>query len=348
MAIVKHGSNAIETESVEMELLKPIFAIGKQEMKHLILSIIETKAVPCWMFATITLAEILIGITREIGKTLIHIFHRMTMYNIHYHRKSISMSLINECFQFLGSSETATRSKEIAYMIAKASIVRMLLNSHHLNTIISRLHDTRENILSKFVVCSHFLLSLRHSDMAFIDEQGVAFNFVFRILPHVWNFRIPHLRTEQIRSGILYYTIGPRRNAKTFSSVPMNAEFVVIAMFQSFQGKINFPILRPTDSVHGILARFFPSIEITYHIYAGCVGCPLTKHPLHLRFLTFHGRRDRLLMQAKIHIPRSKIIQCDFAFFGNTIKFIFHSLMTTIDSILIWLQVNIILDKFQR
>ena len=43
VAVIKHRSHPIETETVEMELFQPVFAIGQQEMYHFIFSIVKTK-----------------------------------------------------------------------------------------------------------------------------------------------------------------------------------------------------------------------------------------------------------------------------------------------------------------
>ncbi len=42
VVIIQHRGYSIEAETIEAELLKPIFAIGEQEVEHLIFAIIET------------------------------------------------------------------------------------------------------------------------------------------------------------------------------------------------------------------------------------------------------------------------------------------------------------------
>ena len=46
VAVVEHGGDAVEAESVEMELSEPVTTIGKQEVNHLILTIVETERIP--------------------------------------------------------------------------------------------------------------------------------------------------------------------------------------------------------------------------------------------------------------------------------------------------------------
>ena len=63
MTIVKHRSNAVKTETVKMEFLKPIFTIAQQEMHNLILTIVKTQAIPCGMLMPVTWIKILVRIT---------------------------------------------------------------------------------------------------------------------------------------------------------------------------------------------------------------------------------------------------------------------------------------------
>ena len=60
-----------------MKLVKPIFTVGKQEMHHLILTIIEAERVPLIMLTTVSWIEILIWIATEIAKSFILILHGM-------------------------------------------------------------------------------------------------------------------------------------------------------------------------------------------------------------------------------------------------------------------------------
>ena len=43
VAVVEHGSDTIEAIAIEMEFLKPVLAVGKQEMEHLVVAIVEAK-----------------------------------------------------------------------------------------------------------------------------------------------------------------------------------------------------------------------------------------------------------------------------------------------------------------
>ena len=43
MAVIQHGRYTIETETIEMILFKPEFAIRQEKVQHFVLAIIETK-----------------------------------------------------------------------------------------------------------------------------------------------------------------------------------------------------------------------------------------------------------------------------------------------------------------
>ena len=89
-----------------MEFRQPILTIGKQEMNDLVFAIIKAQAVPSGMLVTLSLIEVLIGVTCKISKTLYLILDSMGMNNIHDYSHSVLMGLVNELLQLLRSTET--------------------------------------------------------------------------------------------------------------------------------------------------------------------------------------------------------------------------------------------------
>ena len=150
MTIVKHGSYAIETETIKFELFQPIFAVGKQVVDDLILAIIETKGIPCWMFTTTSLHEVLATITGKVSQAFNLVLHGMRMHNVHDDSNAHLMRLVNEFLQFFWCTETAGRGKEVADMIAKRAIIGMFCHSHHLNGIIAIFLDSWQDVVLKF------------------------------------------------------------------------------------------------------------------------------------------------------------------------------------------------------
>ena len=77
MAVVQHGRHTIEAETIEVELLKPILTVGKQEVQHIVLAIVEAERIPCWMLMTVAWIEELIRITGKVAQTFDLVLHGM-------------------------------------------------------------------------------------------------------------------------------------------------------------------------------------------------------------------------------------------------------------------------------
>ena len=279
VTVIQHGSHAIKTEAIEMELLHPILAIGKQEVNHLILTIIKAEAVPCRMLTAVTLAEILARVTGKVAQSLVFILHGMAVYDIHHHGDSHGVSLIDERLQLLGCAKTTAGSKEVAYMITETAIIRMFLYSHYLYAIVTLLSHTRQYIVAEFHIRAHLLLILSHTDMAFVDEQGIGIGFELICLPYIGLLGRPSLSTEYLCLGILHYTIDPCRYAFSLSTFPMNTQFEERAMLEGLVLNLYFPISRLRYTLHGKLGTLLPTIEVTYDEDFCCIGSPFTQYP---------------------------------------------------------------------
>src|SRR5574344_1011146 len=143
-----------------MELIKPELTIRQKKMYYSIFPIIEAQTIPSRMLPTLTGIEILIRITCNITKTFHFIFYSMTMDNVHDHGYTMLMGRINKFFEFFGSSETTGCCEKTTHMVTKTSIIRMFLNRHYLNAIVSVLDDSRKNILLKLPIGAYFLCIL--------------------------------------------------------------------------------------------------------------------------------------------------------------------------------------------
>ena len=112
MTVIKHRRDAIETEAVEMKLLKPVLAVGQKEMDDVILAIVETQAVPRRMLMPIARIEILVRVACEVSQTLYLVLHGMRVDYVHNHRDALLVCRVNEGFKFFRSAEAARRSEE--------------------------------------------------------------------------------------------------------------------------------------------------------------------------------------------------------------------------------------------
>ena len=73
------------------------------------------------------------------------------MYDVHHHGDSHPVSLVHQVLEFVRGSETRTHGEEIRNLVAEGTIVRMFLERHYLNCVISKLLDPRKHIQAEFV-----------------------------------------------------------------------------------------------------------------------------------------------------------------------------------------------------
>lgn len=62
-------------------------------------------------------------------------------------------------------------------MITETSIVRMLLDSHDLNTVITGFGYTGKYLFTKLIVSTNLLFLLGHADMTFVNQQRISRRF---------------------------------------------------------------------------------------------------------------------------------------------------------------------------
>ena len=168
-----------------MILFHPIAAVREQEMDYLIFAIVEAEAVPCWMLVPIARIEELVGIAAEIAQSFHLILDGMRMYDVHDYCHTIFMCGVYHLLKVFRCTETARGSKERTDMIAKRTIVWMLLYGHHLYAVISVCHHPGQHILCKLLIGAHLLGILRHAHMALIDEQWRLVGFEFLFLEYI-------------------------------------------------------------------------------------------------------------------------------------------------------------------
>ena len=126
-------------------------------------------------------------------------------------------------------------------MIAKRAIIWMLLYCHNLQTIVAVCNNSWKNVLSKLFVRANSLSILRHTDMAFVYEQRICAWFEIFYLELVRICGIPHLGTEYLCVFVLYNSSAPCWNSFSASSVPINAQFIKVAVFHGVFRQKDFP-----------------------------------------------------------------------------------------------------------
>ena len=106
MVVIEHRGYAIEAEAVKLILFEPELAVGEEEMKHTVLSIVEAERIPSRMFATLVAIEIEVVGTVKTAETLHFILHGMRMHDIHYHGNPHLMRFINQTLKIVRRAET--------------------------------------------------------------------------------------------------------------------------------------------------------------------------------------------------------------------------------------------------
>ena len=279
MTIVKHRGHTVETETVETIFLKPILAVGKQEVQHLVLSIVETKAVPSRMLTTLTLAEVLTWVAGKVCQAFHLVLHCMAMNNIHHYSNAHAVSRINQRLQFVGRAEATAGSKETAYVVTETAIIGMLLYGHNLNAVVTVGCNTRKNLITELYISANLFLVLSHTNVALIDKQRICRRTELLHLPLIGLLRIPYLSTENMRLGRLDNSSSPSRNTFSLTTLPMHNQFIERTMLEGLVLYLDFPVsCRTLHALHRIAGAFLPSVEIANNINLGGIGCPFAKH----------------------------------------------------------------------
>ena len=163
-------------------------------------------------------------------------------------------------------------------MIAKRAVVRMLLDSHYLDAVVAIGNDSWQHILLKLSICAHLLSVLRHTDVAFVDEEWGSGWLESLLLPCVW-FCVPYLCREYLCLLVLHHSLCPSRNTLAVSAVPINVHFIKVAMLHSLSRQFELPVFGALYALCSILVALLPIVEIAYEIDVGSVRSPLAKHP---------------------------------------------------------------------
>ena len=115
--------------------------------------------------------KILIFSAIPVVYTLITVLYSMRMHQINHNFYLESMGFIDEFFELLWSAEPTGNSEKIANMIAKGTIVRMLKDSHYLNSVIAKFSDIGKNILLKIIKVMYFGINTSHPNMTLINFE---------------------------------------------------------------------------------------------------------------------------------------------------------------------------------
>ena len=334
MVVIKHRGDSVETETVETEFLKPVLAVGEQEMEHGVLAIVEQQGVPRGMLAASVAIEVEVVAAVKTSQSLHFIFHGVGVYDIHDHGYAETMRLVYESLKIIGRTESGAGGIEAAYVIAERTIVGMLLNGHDLDGIIAIGRYARKSLLAELVVGAHTFLLLGHSYVALIYKERLGVGREFAHLEFIGIFRGIDLGGEYLGVGVLHNSVGIRGDTFSLATVPGNKHLEEIAVVEGIFRKRQFPhsVLR---AVEFVFIGGLPSGECTDEPYLAGIGCILPEHPSPLR----------KMVQTIEFICVGEVGERTAGVRRELIKFSDHILMTALDSRLERLEPGVIAEN---
>ena len=218
-------------------------------------------------------------------------------------------------------------------MVSERTVIRMLLNCHNLNTIVSVFLDSWQYILTELIVCAHLFGILSHSDMALVYKQRRLVGLELCLLPFI-RFGIPNLCREYLCLLILNHTSSPSRDTFTHSTVPIYMHLEQIAMLDSFLREFQLPIASLVNTLSAITLALGPAIEVAYQINCSSVRSPFTEHPSTL-----------CLVQAIVFMSVSKIRKFCLSIISQRVEFPQSMVVTSLDSLFVRLKISIIFNQ---
>ncbi|EJX08615.1 membrane protein [gut metagenome] len=259
----------------------------------------------------------------------------MTLNHIHNHGNAILMRLINQLLQIFWRTETTGSSKETADMVTKTAIIRMFLQCHNLQAVVTLFNDTRQDIFSKFIIGTYLFGILSHTDMAFINQQWIALWLESLLLEYIFLLGIPYLCAEDLGLFILHDTTAPCRNAFTASTFPIHLHLIEVEVLHGLSWQLDFPIARIAYRLEAVLFIFLPAIEITDEIDCRSIWRPFAEDPL-----------TRSTMQTEVHVSVCKFRQGLFST-SQFLHLVKHMVMTSLNGIIIGFEPWIVLNDFK-
>ena len=188
------------------------------------------------------------------------------------------MGGVDQGLEFFRRAEAAAQGEEIRHLVAEAPVVGMLLQGHDLQSVVSRLDDTRKHLLPEFGERSHLLFLGTHADVHLVDERIGDLRTAF-LTPAIGFLRFPDLGAEKLRIGVLH--AAGRIGGDAFSPAPgpFDEPFVEVAVRYLFRGHAQFPV-PSAKRLQGPLLIAVPGVEISQQIDFRGIGRPLPEHPL--------------------------------------------------------------------
>ena len=163
-------------------------------------------------------------------------------------------------------------------MVAKRTVVGVLLNSHNLNGVVAQFHDAWQHLGAKFLVRAYCLLVLRHTDVALVDEQRIDRRHEVVYLKLVGLFRAPNLRRENLSGVVLHHACGVGWDAFAPTAIPVHMQLKEVAVRHGAFRQVDFPV-SVGESLHAVGFTLCPFVEWPHDVDVGGIWRPFTECP---------------------------------------------------------------------
>ncbi len=220
-------------------------------------------------------------------------------------------------------------------MVAERAIVRVLLDSHYLNSIVAVGMDARHHQVAEFNIGANPFTLLSHAYVALIYKEWLCIGLEPLHFPAV-GLRHPHLSREKMGVFILHNPGCIRGNPLPFSTFPTDNHFVVLTVVQCLGGQLQLP-----DSVIGKAGQSVPHLllpvaEITDKGDFRSIGRPFTEHPASI----FRAVKTEIIMCVSEIVKRTGLS-------GKLSLFLYRVLVATQNCRCKRREPRVILDKIQ-
>ena len=228
-------------------------------MQHRRFSIIKQLGAPGRMIAFRPRMEKLIVRPVKFVDSLAGIPYRVRMYQIQQNRNSHLMCCIDQALQSFRFSVPGGCREEIADLISKRAVIRMLHHRHQLNSVVSVRLDSWQNLFREVIIGRDMPFFIRHSYMRLIDQKRFSGDFIFFVRPDKQLVRMPDLPIESKCFRILNHTVNIQRNPVKTVPIPCYPYFDAGLMGKLLDLNLPIPVL--IDPLHWRSLRI-PMVEV--------------------------------------------------------------------------------------
>ena len=229
-------------------------------MQHLRLAVVEAARVPRAVPALGAVVEILVGRAVEEREAVPLVLHGVRVDEVHDDPQPHPVRCVDEALQVLGRPEARTRREEAGDVVPEAAVIRMLHHGHQLHDVVPGRLDARQHAVAELRVGRHLPLLARHADVGLVDAGRLRPPDGRAVPPDVRLLRLPDLRAEEVRRGVLHHAARVGGNPLAAPAVPAHLQPVELAVADEARGKGALPHVRSgqpfeLEARHGLPLR---------------------------------------------------------------------------------------------